>query len=93
MCRPSRSEVPWLLVGTAIGFFATNFFPGFAVLVGFVLVAAALVRRRADAYGWFAVGFALGLALLVAMAFARHLTSTTGVGDSGRLGSDQQAPG
>ena len=70
---PSRSEVPWLLVAAAIGFFGTNFFPGFAFLVGFVLAAAALVRRRADAFGWFAVGFALGSALLMALALARHL--------------------
>ena len=72
--RPSRSDVPWLLVGAAIGFFATNFFPVFAVLAGSVLVAAVLVRRRADAYGWFAAGFAAGLALLIAMALARHLS-------------------
>ena len=63
-----RSGLPWLLVGAACAFVLTVFIPPLAVAIGLGLVGAALVRRRADGFGMFALGFAIWCAAYVALA-------------------------
>ena len=70
-----RSGWPWILVGAACAFVLTVFVPPLAVAIGLGLVGAALVRRRADGYGMFALGFAVWCAAYVALAIILALTA------------------
>ena len=56
--------------------------PPLAVAIGLGLVGAALVRRRADAYGMFALGFAIWCAVFVALAIFAALTAGDSSGSS-----------
>ena len=77
-----RSGMPWLLVGAACAFVLTVFVPPLAVAIGLGLVGAALVRRRADGYGMFALGFAIWCAVYVALAVFAALTAGDSSGSS-----------
>ena len=70
-----RSGMPWLLVGAACAFVLTVFVLPLAVAIGLGLGGAALVRRRADGYGMFALGFAVWCAAYVALAIILALTA------------------
>ena len=69
-----RSGMPWLLVGAACAFGLTFFIPPLAAAAGLGLVAVAWVRRRADAYTVFAIGFSIWLAVYIALAVFAVLT-------------------
>ena len=66
--------MPWLLVGAACAFGLTLFMPPLAAAAGLGLVAVAWVRRRADAYAVFAIGFSIWLAVYIALAVFAVLT-------------------
>ena len=74
--------MPWLLVGAACAFVLTVFVPPLAVAIGLGLVGAALVRRRADGYGMFALGFAIWCAVYVALAIFFAFTAGDSSGSS-----------
>lgn len=65
--------VPWFLLGAACGFGLTTWFLSLAVAGGFVLFAVGLVRRRADSYGLFTIGFGLGFAAYMVLAAVVYL--------------------
>ena len=69
-----RSGLPWLLGGAACAFGLTVFIPPLAALIGLGLAAVAWVRRRADAYAMFAIGFSIWLAVYIALAIFAVLT-------------------
>ena len=77
----SGTAMPWLLCGAACGFGLTVLSLGLAVAAGFALFTVGIVRRRADAYGMFAIGFGLGLAAYMALAISIFL-----LGDSPSFG-------
>ena len=62
------TAMPWLLCGAACGFGLTVLSLGLAVAAGFALFAVGMVRRRADAYGMFAIGFGFGFGAYMALA-------------------------
>ncbi len=64
----SGTAMRWLLFGAACGFGLTVLSPGLAVATGFALFAVGMVRRRADAYGMFTIGFGVGFAAYMALA-------------------------
>ena len=64
----SQWVVPALLLGVVCGFGLTMFALKVAVWIGLVVAVAALVRRRADSGGMFALGFVLGIAAYMAIA-------------------------
>ena len=66
--------MPWLLVGAACAFGLTVFVPPLAALIGLGLAAVAWVRRRADGYAMFTIGFAIWLAVYIALAVFFVLT-------------------
>ncbi len=81
----SGTAMPWLLCGAACGFGLTVLSLGLAVAGGFALFAVGMVRRRADAYGMFTIGFGCGFAAYMALAISIFL-----LGDSpsfGEIGS------
>ena len=84
--------MPWLLVGAACAFVLTVFVPPVAGAVGLVLVAVALVRRRSDAYGMFAIGFAVWCAVYAALAVFAALTGDPSSGGSDSSEHDSSAP-
>ena len=67
--------MPWLLVGAACAFGLTVFVPPLAALIGLGLAAVAWVRRRADGYAMFAIGFSIWLAVYIALAIFAALTA------------------
>ena len=77
-----RSGMPWLLVGAACAFGLSIFVPPVAAAVGLGLVAVALVRRRADGYGMFTVGFVIWCAIYVALVIVSLLTEGPSSGSS-----------
>ena len=79
----SGTATPWLLCGAACGFGLTVLSPSLAVAVGFALFAVGMVRRRADAYGMFTIGFGFGFAAYMALAVSAFL-----LGDSPSFGED-----
>ena len=66
--------MPWLLVGAACAFGLTVFVPPLAALIGLGLAAVAWVRRRADGYAMFTIGFAIWLTVYIALAVFFLLT-------------------
>ena len=70
-----RLGLPWLLVGAACAFVLTVFVPPLAVAIGLGLFGVALVRRRADGFGMFALGFAIWCAVYVVLAIVLALTA------------------
>lgn len=88
--RPTRRDASrsWTLglpLGTACAFGLTVFSLSLAVAIGLCLIVAALVRRRVDIYGMFAIGFVLGIAVYLAIAvWAGIMTSSP---DSGSRSS------
>ena len=70
----SRSGTIWMFVGLACGAFLNNFSLGLGIPTVIVLVVVALVRRRVDSYSQFAIGFILGLAVIVALVIRHGLT-------------------
>ena len=56
-----------MLVGAACGLFLNNFSPALGLPAAIVLGLVALTRRRVDSYSQFAIGFILGLTLILAL--------------------------
>ena len=62
--------MPWLLFGAACGFGLTVFALSLTVFAGLALFTAGLIRRRADPFGLFTLGFGLGFAVYMALAIS-----------------------
>ena len=77
-----RAGIPWLLIGAICAFVLTVFVPPVAAAAGLGLVAVALVRRRADAYGMFAAGFAVWIVIYIVLAIFAALTAGDSSGSS-----------
>ena len=73
---------PWLLVGSIGAFLLTFFVPPMAAAAGLVLVTVALVRRRADAYGMFTVGFVIWCAAYAVLVVIALLAAGSSSGSS-----------
>ncbi len=73
--------MPWLLCGAACGVGLTVLSIGLAVAAGFALFTVGMVRRRANAYGMFTIGFGLGFAAYMVLAISISL-----LGDSPSFG-------
>ena len=81
-----RSGMPWLLGGAAFSFGLTIFSAPYAALIGLGLAAVALVRRRADAYAMFTIGFAIWIAVSIALVIFNALTEGPFPGSDGGPG-------
>ena len=81
-----RSGMPWLLVGAACAFGLAVVSAPYAALIGLGLAAVALVRRRADAYAMFTIGFAVGIAILITLVIFKALTDSPSSGSDGGPG-------
>lgn len=83
---PALLRVLWLLAGGICAFALTLVVPPVALAAVLVLVAVALVRRRAGAYRVFTVGFAIWCAVYATLAVFAALGEDSSSGEDSSAG-------
>lgn len=80
----ARRVVRWLVCGAACGFGVAVFSLVLAFVIGGALIVTGLARRRADAFGLIAAGFAFGLGAYFALAvLISVLNDSPSIGERG----------